>query len=408
MKKRFWSYLLSFIRAIRVIRGSCSINLGLLENHGMTLQKDHERWIAERMRHIESSGIRKVFDLARSLKDPVNLSIGQPDFDVPEPIKAAAHAAIDRGPNAYTLTQGIPELREKIRADIQARYRHADREVFVTSGTSGGLTVALCCVVNPGDEVIVFDPYFVMYPHLTALAGGTIVRIDTYPDFSIDVDRVRAALTPRTRAILVNSPANPTGRVYPRQVLHDLAKLAAERGVLLMSDEVYRVFCYDQPFVSPAEFNEDVLVFDGFSKAYGMTGWRLGFAHGPKRLIQEMIKLQQFTFVCAPSMVQQAGIAAWDYDVSRIVADYRRKRDRIYEGLKNRYELVRPEGAFYAFPKAPRGTASEFVTEAIRNNLLLIPGSVFSKHDTHFRLSYAADERTLDRGIEILNRIAQT
>jgi aspartate/methionine/tyrosine aminotransferase len=374
----------------------------------MAQRPEHERWIAERMRHIESSGIRKVFELARSLKDPVNLSIGQPDFDVPESIKAAAHAAIESGANAYTVTQGIPELRAKIQADIHARYRQADREVFVTSGTSGGLTVALCSTVNPGDEVIVFDPYFVMYPHLVTLAGGRTVLIDTYPDFSIDVDRVRAALTPRTKAILVNSPANPTGRVYPREVLRDLAKLAAEHGVLLMSDEVYRVFCYDQPFVSPAEFNEDVLVFDGFSKAYGMTGWRLGFAHGPRRLIQEMIKLQQFTFVCAPSMVQHAGVAAWDYDSSHIVADYRHKRDRIYEGLKDRYELVRPEGAFYAFPKAPHGSGSEFVAEAIRNNLLLIPGTVFSSRDTHFRLSYAADDRTLNRGIEILNRIAST
>ncbi len=373
----------------------------------MTARADHDRWIAERMRSIESSGIRKVFELARSLKDPVNLSIGQPEFDVPPPIKSAAHAAIERGANAYTITQGIPELRGKIHADVHSRYRHADREVFVTSGTSGGLMLALCCTVNPGDEVIVFDPYFVMYPHLVTLAGGTSVFIDTYPHFSIDVDRVRAALTPRTKAILVNSPANPTGRVHPRQVLRDLAKLAAERGVLLMSDEVYRVFCYDQPFVSPAEFNEDALVFDGFSKAYGMTGWRLGFAHGPRRLIEEMIKLQQFTFVCAPSMVQHAGVAAWDYDVSAIVADYRRKRDRIHEGLKDRYELVRPEGAFYAFPKAPHGSGSDFVTEAIRSNLLLIPGNVFSKHDSHFRLSYAADERTLERGIEILKRIAR-
>src|SRR5262245_50782971 len=193
------------------------------------------RWIAERMGQIEASGIRKVFDLARSLTNPVNLSIGQPDFDVPEPIKAAAHAAIDRGANAYTITQGIPELREKIAADVRARYRHADREVFVTSGTSGGLMLALTCTVNPGHEVIVFDPYFVMYPHLITLAGGNAVLIDTYPDFSIDVDRVRAALTPRTKAIIVNSPANPTGRVHPREVLRDLAKLAAERGVLLMS-----------------------------------------------------------------------------------------------------------------------------------------------------------------------------
>jgi aspartate aminotransferase/aminotransferase len=366
-----------------------------------------DRWIAERMQHIESSGIRKVFELARSLKDPVNLSIGQPDFDVPEPIKAAAHAAIERGANGYTVTQGIPELRARIHAEVQGRLRHPEREVFVTSGTSGGLLLALCCTVNPGDEVILFDPYFVMYPHLVTLAGGVSVYVDTYPDFDIDLDRVRAAITPRTKAIIVNSPANPTGRVLSRERLRDLALLARDRGVLLLSDEVYRVFCYDAPFCSPAEFNEDVLVFDGFSKAYGMTGWRLGFAHGPRRLIEEMIKLQQFSFVCAPSIVQHAGIAAWDYDVSDIVAAYQRKRDKIYEGLKNRFELSRPEGAFYAFPKAPGGAASAFVTEAIRNNLLIIPGNVFSRRDTHFRLSYAADERTLDRGLEILNRLTR-
>src|ERR1700736_6779303 len=132
-----------------------------------------DRWIAARMKHIESSGIRKVFELARSLKDPVNLSIGQPHFDVPDPIKAAAHAAIDRGANAYTVTQGIPELRDKIQAGIDKRYGHAEREVFITSGTSGGLVLALSCTVNPGDEVVIVDPFFVMYPHIITLAGGT-------------------------------------------------------------------------------------------------------------------------------------------------------------------------------------------------------------------------------------------
>jgi aspartate aminotransferase/aminotransferase len=366
----------------------------------------HDRWIADRMQHIESSGIRKVFELARSLKDPVNLSIGQPHFDVPEPIKAAACAAIDQGYNGYTVTQGIPELRAKILADVRKTYPHSERELIITSGTSGGLLLALCCTVNPGDEVIVFDPYFVMYPHLVTLAGGRTVYIDTYPHFDIDVNKVRAALTPRTKAILVNSPANPTGIVYSRESLRDLAELAQERGMLLFSDEIYRVFCYDTPDASPAAFNEHVLVFDGFSKAYGMTGWRLGYAHGPKRVIDEMIKLQQFSFVCAPSMVQHAGLTAWDYDVSAFVADYRRKRDLVFEALQRRFELVKPGGAFYMFPKAPRGTASEFVAEAIRNNLLIIPGNVFSSRDTHFRISYAADDRTLERGIEILYRLA--
>ncbi len=148
-------------------------------------------------------------------------------------------------------------------------------------------------------------------------------------------------------------------------------------------------------------------MLDGFSKAYGMTGWRLGFAHGPRRLIEEMIKLQQFTFVCAPSMVQHAGVVAWDYDTSDIVNTYRSKRDRIVSGLKDRFELVHPDGAFYLFPRSPWGTATQFVEEAIRNELLIIPGSVFSRQDTHFRISYAADDRMLDRGIEILNRLAR-
>jgi aspartate aminotransferase/aminotransferase len=367
----------------------------------------HDHWIADRTRAIEVSGIRKVFDLARNLKDPVNLSIGQPHFDVPAPVKAAAVAAIERGDNAYTVTQGIPELRARIRDDLRRRYPGQDREVFLTSGTSGGLVLAACCTVNPGDEVIVLDPYFVMYPNFVTLAGGRTVVIDTYPDFRIDLNRVEAALTPRTKAIIVNSPANPTGVLYDRATLRDLAELARRRRVLLFSDEVYQAFCYDGPFVSPAEFSDEVVVFDGFSKAYGMTGWRLGFCHGPRRLIEEMVKLQQFTYVCAPSMVQHAGVAAWDYDVSAIVADYRRKRDLVYDGLRERFEVVKPGGAFYVFPRAPWGTGTDFVAEAIRNNLLIIPGVTFSRADSHFRISYAADDETLTRGLEILNRLAR-
>jgi aspartate/methionine/tyrosine aminotransferase len=366
-----------------------------------------DRWIADRVRPVESSGIRKVFDLARSLKDPVNLSIGQPDFDVPESVKAAAHAAIDAGHNAYTVTQGIPELRAKIAATLRRRYPHPDRELVLTSGTSGGLYLAMLCTINPGDEVIVFDPYFALYPHLLSLTGGKMVAIDTYPDFSLDVDKVRAAVSPRTKAIIVNTPANPTGRVYARDALRDLALLAKQRNILLFSDEIYSLFCYDEPFCSPAEFSEDVVVFDGFSKTYGMTGWRLGYCHGPRRLIDEMIKVQQFTYVCAPSMVQHAGVTAWDFDVTPFAAAYRQKRNRIYAGLKERFEIGHPDGAFYLFPKAPFGTGTEFVAEAIRNNVLIIPGNVFSQRDTHFRLSYAADDRTLDRGIDILNRLAR-
>jgi aspartate aminotransferase/aminotransferase len=374
----------------------------------MTPRDEHvDRWIADRMRRMVPSGIRRVSEMARGLKDPVNLSIGVPHFDVPEPIKAAAAAAIAAGHNSYTSTAGLPELRERIQADLRRHYRHPDREVFITSGSSGGLLLALCCTVNPGDEVILFDPYFVMYPPLVTLAGGTAVYVDTYPDFRLDPDRVRAALTPRTKAILVNTPANPSGAVYDRDALRDLAALARKHGALLLCDEVYRAYCYDAPFTSPAEFNEDVMVFDGFSKAYGMTGWRLGYAHGPRRIIQEMTKLQHYSFVCAPSMAQYAGVAALDFDVSGIIADYRRKRDRLYEGLKDCYELVKPGGAFYMFPKTPWGTCDEFVAEAIRNNLLIVPGNTFSRRDSHFRLSYAAPDAAIERGIDILNRLAR-
>ena len=369
-------------------------------------QSDAARWIAERMQHIEASGIRKVMALAKSLKNPVDLSIGQPHFDVPEPVKSAARAAMDRGANGYTVTQGIPELRERIQKDIDKRYGHADRQVLITSGTSGGVFLAIFCAIDPGDEVVVFDPYFVMYPQLVSLAGGTPVLVDTYPDFRINAAKVEEVLSPRTKAIIVNSPANPTGIVQSADALGQLALLAKERRILLLSDEVYRSFCYDGPFCSPAESNDQALVFDGFSKSYGMTGWRLGFAHGPAPIIEEMTKLQQFSFVCAPSIVQHAGVAAWEYDVSSIIADYRRKRDRMYQALRASFDVARPEGAFYMFPRAPSGTASDFVAEAIRNNLLIIPGKTFSRQDSHFRLSYAADDVVLERGIEILNRLS--
>ena len=227
----------------------------------------NDAWIADRMQKIEASGIRKAFDMSKSMKDPINLSIGLPDFDVAEPVKAAAIEAIERGRNAYTVTQGIPELRDKLQAAVEDEFHHADRQVLITSGTSGALLLALCAAVNPGDEVILFDPYFVMYNNLVALAGGTPVLVDTYPDFRIDPERVAAALTRRTKCVLVNSPANPTGGVASAEEMQNLARLCRERDVLLISDEVYRAFCHDQPFASPAAWNDEVLVVDGFSKA---------------------------------------------------------------------------------------------------------------------------------------------
>lgn len=366
-----------------------------------------DRWIADRMHKIDASGIRKVFDLAAKMKDPINLSIGQPHFDTPEPIKAALNKAVAEGKNAYSQTQGIAPLIEKIERGVQAQLGHADRKAFVSSGTSGGLMLALSVLVNPGDEVIVFDPWFVMYKHLTTLAGGKVVEINTYPDFRIDLNKVRDAITPRTKVILCNSPSNPTGYVATEAELRGLAELAAEQDVALISDEIYRVFSYDRPYCTPATWNPQTIVVDGFSKSHSMTGWRIGWVHGPEHVIQQMLKLQQFTFVCSPHPVQYAGLAAWDFDVSDRVAEYKQKRDFMVTALKDDFEIAGANGAFYLFPRAPWGTGTEFVKAAIEQGLLIIPGNVFSPHDTHFRISYANDQRTLERGVEVLRKLAR-
>jgi aspartate aminotransferase len=368
--------------------------------------------LAERTKAFDSSGIRKVFDLAAKMKDPINFSIGQPDFDVPEPIKDACIDAIRAGKNAYTVTQGAPVLRDKLQRQIDDRFGHPDRKVLVTSGTSGALSLVMWSLVNPGDEVLMFDPYFVMYPALTKLVGGVPVILDTYPDFRIDLNKVADAITSKTKLILLNSPGNPTGVVATADEVRGLAALAAERNVVLVSDEIYSTFCYDTPLtthhspLTPATFNDRTLVIDGFSKSHGMTGWRLGYVHGPSEIIETMTKLQQYTFVCAPQPVQWAGALAMDVPMDASLAAYRRKRDLIYNGLVDKYEVTKPGGAFYIFPKSPRGSGSEFVTRAIENNVLVIPGSIFSRRDTHFRISYAASDDTIHRGIEALRKLA--
>jgi aspartate aminotransferase/aminotransferase len=367
-------------------------------------------WISARTAAFDSSGIRKMFDLASEMADPINLSIGQPDFDVPDEAKKSMIAAIESGKNSYAPTQGIAPLIEKLSAEVAAEYQHTDRKLFITSGTSGALNLAMTALVDPGDEVIVFDPYFVMYDPLVKLMAGRVVLIDTYPDFSIDLDRVRSAITGKTKAILFNSPANPTGKTASAAEVRGLAELAAERNVALISDEIYRRFCYDDSFVSPATFNDRTIVIDGFSKSYAMTGWRVGFVHGPAEVINEMIKLQQYTFVCAPTPAQWACIDALDIDMQPHIDEYRRKRDKIVGGMRDLYEITQPEGAFYVFPKVPASSgaksASEFVEKAIDNQLLIIPGKIFSSRDTHFRISYAASDRTIERGIEVLRKLA--
>jgi aspartate/methionine/tyrosine aminotransferase len=381
---------------------------------------DFQHFITDRVRAIDASGIRRVFDLAAKLKDPVNLSIGQPDFDVPEEVKRAAIDAIERGFNRYTVTQGTAELRDRIDRELRdefANWKSADFATLVTSGVSGGLLLALLTCVGPGDEVLIPDPYFVMYRHLVKLAGGTPVYVDTYPDFQITAQRLEPHITARTKLLLFNSPSNPTGVVTSDSVCRDIVDLAKRRNFLVLSDEIYDAFCYEKVArdggkprcPSPAAYSENLLLLRGFSKTYGMTGWRLGYASGPKPIIEQMTKLQQYSFVCAPSMAQVGGVLAMNLDMDPYVEAYRRKRDMVVQKLDGVFPLTTPGGAFYAFPQVPPKlgiTGAQFVEKAIARGLLIIPGNVFSNRDTHFRISYACDDQMLARGLDLLLELA--
>jgi aspartate aminotransferase/aminotransferase len=368
-----------------------------------------DRFLSSRSRSVDASGIRKVFDLGAKLENPINLSIGQPDFDVPPEVRAAAMEAVESGKNGYTVTQGIAPLRERIAADIKQE-SGLDLPVLITSGVSGGILLSLMALLDPGDEVVLGDPYFVIYKHAVTLVGGVPVLVDTYPGFRFDADRCEAAITPRTKMLVLATPSNPTGVVLNGDELKQAAALAVKHNLILVVDEIYNQLTYDEPCPPPLGFApERTLLLRGFGKSYGMTGWRLGYAVGPKFLIEEMTKLQQYTFVCAPSMAQWAGLAALDADISGHVADYRKKRDLVYDRLSPAFELARPGGGFYFFPRVPDrfSNATEFVEAAVEHNVLVIPGSVFSERDTHFRLSYATSDDNLERGCDILCDLAK-
>ena len=377
---------------------------------GRLLCRPMKKILADRTAQIDASGIRKVFALGASLEDPVNFSIGQPDFDVPDELKEEAIRAIQAGQNSYSQTAGDVVLNRRIAERVANEYGWNDPSVLVVSGVSGGLLLAFMALVNPGDEVIIPDPYFVMYKHLVNLLGGKCVFVDSYPDFELPVERIAEAITDKTKMIILNSPCNPTGKVYSTEQVKAMAEVAAEKDVLVMTDEIYEKFCYDGECPSIAKYYEKSLVLHGFSKSHAMTGWRLGYVAAHPCLgdvIEEMTKIQQYTFVCAPTPFQQAALAALDHDVSDLVDGYRRKRDLLYDGLSDKFELVKPGGAFYAFIKAPGDTgATEFVERAIANNVLIIPGNVFSERDTHFRISYATTDEKIRQGVEILRSLA--
>lgn len=364
--------------------------------------------ISKRAQSIDASGIRRVFDLAAKLENPVNLSMGQPDFDAWEPVKQAAKDAIDQGKNRYIVTQGLPELRAKLRESYGIPADSEETDVFITAGVTGGLALSYLTLLDPGDEILIPDPFFVVYRDLAMMLNAVPAYYEIYPDFDLKADRIEAAITPRTKAILVNSPGNPTGYAANQEELDQLIELARRHELFVLYDEIYDRFCFDGPHAQCFGSYDKVILLNGFSKSAGVPGWRLGFAVGPKAVIAQMYKLQQYSFVCANSIGQWAMLEALDADFRPVLEEYVKKRDFICSALSDSFSFVRPGGAFYVFPEAPGGSGMQFVERCIEQNLLVVPGTAFSRRDTHFRISFSAPMEQLERGAEILNKLAKS
>ena len=390
---------------------------------------DISRLISARAKSIDISGIRRIFELAGTLKDPINLSIGQPDFPPPEPMRRAACDAINNNKNGYLPTKGLPALCDRISTrlefDLGWDAPSDQTGLMVTSGTSGALFLAAQALLNPGDECVIPDPYFVLYPSLPALAGARAVLCDTYPDFRMTAQRVEPLITDKTKFVLMVSPANPTGVVMTNQECRELLELCQRKGVLLIADEIYDEFTFAESLEptptdparlatpSAARFpgaDESMLVIRGFGKTYGCTGWRMGYAAGPGALIKQMSTLQQYTFVCAPSIAQWGCVPAFGCDMSDVLEVYTKRRDLVVEKLSAVTELPTPGGSFFTFVKIPEklGLSDvEFSEKCIEQNLLVIPGSAFSAKHSHFRISFAIADEKLERGLDILVKLLQ-
>jgi aspartate aminotransferase/aminotransferase len=361
---------------------------------------------ASRMNHLQASGIRKMFELASKMKNPIDFSLGQPDFDVPENVKEAAIRAIRDGKNGYSQTTGIEPLRTAI-AESLTREQVPFGSCMVTSGASGGLLLALLALVEAGDEVLFCDPGFVAYEPMIRLAGATPVRISIYPDFKLTPENLRRHITAKTKALIFNSPGNPTGVAQEGDEIAELAKITREFGIRVISDEVYDLFTYDVKHQSWLKYDSSAVLVRAFSKSWGMAGWRSGYAAGPSDLLDQMARLQQFSYVCVNQPTQWACIEALKTDVSERIAEYKKKRDLVYNSLKDHFRIVKPTGTFFMFPEAPQQNTEIFLQRCVERELLIVPGQAFSERNTHFRLSFAHKNDVLEAGCKILVDIAR-
>lgn len=378
--------------------------------------------LAERTVGIKPSGIRKFFDLVSEMDDPevISLGVGEPDFDTPWHIREEGIYSLERGRTFYTSNSGLKDLRNEICNYLKRMYQveyDPDTEVMVTVGGSEAIDIGLRAVLNPGDEVIIPQPSYVSYEPCTILAGGkpVILELQEKNEFRLTKEELLAAVTPKTKVLILPFPNNPTGSVLRREDLEDIAQVCIEKDILVMSDEIYSELTYGAKHVTIASLpgmRERTILINGFSKAYAMTGWRLGYTCAPHIILEQMLKIHQFAIMCAPTMSQYAAVDALkngDKDVEEMRISYnQRRRFLVHTFRKMGLKCFEPFGAFYVFPsiKELGMTSDEFAMELLsREKVAVVPGTAFGECGEGFlRISYAY---SLDELKHATDRIAR-
>ncbi|AIQ51129.1 aromatic amino acid aminotransferase [Paenibacillus sp. FSL R7-0331] len=373
-------------------------------------------WISPRVREIAPSGIRAFFDLTAGNNDIISLGVGEPDFKTPEHIRAACIRALERGETTYTPNSGLPELREEIAQYLYKGfglgYQAAD-EVIVTVGSSEALDLALRAFTAPGDEIIIPSPSYIAYSPIAHLNGGVIVEVETTAEqgFKLTAEALEKVITPRSKLLVLNFPSNPTGAVMSYEDWLPVAELVKQHNLLVLSDEIYAELTYDSRHVSIASLpgmQERTILISGFSKAFAMTGWRVGYACGNRELLAAMLKIHQYTAMCAPVLGQIAALESLRSglgDKDRMKEVFRQRRTLFVEGLRTiGLDCREPEGAFYAFPSIARTgmRSEEFALRLLQEaGVAAVPGHVFGTGgEGHIRCSYAASTAKLNEALE--------
>jgi aminotransferase len=380
-------------------------------------------FVSERIAAVPPSGIRRFFDIAATMEDVISLGIGEPDFVTPEPILRAGMASLERGETHYTPNSGLMELRRAIAEHLDRLYGQTYNpasEVLITVGVSEALYLACAATLDPGDEVIIPEPCFVSYAPEVTFAGGVPVMVPTRAEdeWQVTAEKIEAAITERTKALLLGYPNNPTGATMSRERLNEIAALVKRHDLLVISDELYDRLVYDTAHVCfpslPGMYSRTILLM-GFSKAYAMTGWRVGYAAGPAEILGMMRRVHQYTIMCAPTISQYAALAALEEGepyVQEMRAEYDRRRRLIVDGLNEiGLTCVEPQGAFYAFPSiAVTGMDENTFAERLlqEEHVAVVPGSAFGEAGRgHVRCSYATAYEKIEEALERMRKFVR-